>query len=86
MTFLKDQASPFGMPSGAQRLKTNNIKMKKTYIIPQTEVLQINVQSPLLNTSDPDVSYDANEYMDADEVNVKGNGRGFNLWGDDDWE
>lgn len=60
--------------------------MKKTYIIPQTEVLQINVQSPLLNTSDPDVSYDANEYMDADEVNVKGNGRGFNLWGDDDWE
>ena len=74
------------MPSGAQRLKTNNIKMKKTYIIPQTEVLQINVQSPLLNTSDPDVSYDANEYMDADEVNVKGNGRGFNLWGDDDWE
>ena len=76
------------MPSGAQRHKTNNIKMKKTYIIPQTEVLQINVQSPLLQASNPDVTVDPlADSVDGNDLEVKEyGGRGFNLWGDDDWE
>ena len=59
--------------------------MKKTYIIPQTEVLQINVQSPLLDTSDPTVTYDSDGTIDASEVGVKDYGNSFDIW-DDDWD
>ena len=59
--------------------------MKKIYIIPQTEVLQINVQSPLLQTSDPDGVMDPTETIDASEVDVKDYGNSFDIWGDD-WD
>ena len=58
--------------------------MKKTYIIPQTEVFHTAVSLPIA-TSDPnDVTIDPNaESIEPGNVGVKGQ-PSFNAW-DDDW-
>ena len=57
--------------------------MKKTYIIPQTEVFHTAASLPIA-TSDPnDVTIDTNSSIEASGVEVKEQ-PSFNAW-DDDW-
>ncbi|MBR3513679.1 MAG: hypothetical protein IKO12_04580 [Bacteroidaceae bacterium] len=57
--------------------------MKKTYIIPQTEVFHTAASLPIA-TSDPnDVTIDTNSNIEAGAVGVKEQPN-FNAW-DDDW-
>ena len=57
--------------------------MKKTYIIPQTEVFHTAASLPIA-TSDPnDVTIDTNSSIEASRVDVKEQ-PSFNAW-DDDW-
>ena len=56
--------------------------MKKTYIIPQTEVLYL-APATIIAESDPDGVMDPSRSVDAASVDVKGNR--YNDW-EDDWD
>lgn len=56
--------------------------MKKTYIIPQTEVFQTAASLPIATSPDVNISTDA-EGIEASGVEVKEQPN-FNAW-DDDW-
>lgn len=80
-----DPAAPMHQPplppreeaAGGRVSKT----MKKTYIIPKTEMLHITAATIIAN-SDPDLDMDPNAEIDANSVGVKGNR--YDTW-DDDW-
>ena len=58
--------------------------MKKTYIIPATEVTILSLHESLLGTSDPkpNVTLDRDGSVDAASVEVKGSAS-YNVWSDD---
>ena len=58
--------------------------MKKTYIIPQTEVFNVIGQAPLLQGSDPKLNIDSTQSTNADAVDVKSQSSSSSIW-DDDW-
>lgn len=57
--------------------------MKKTYIIPQTEVFQTAASLPIATSGPNDVTIDPTSSIDASRVGVKEQ-PSFNAW-DDDW-
>ena len=57
--------------------------MKKTYIIPQTEVLRL-APTRLIAESPMDLNDDTEQALEQEDILVKGNS--FNIWGDDDWD
>ena len=59
--------------------------MKKTYIIPETEIVDIAPSSLIAESLGG--GDDASRQYDPDtDGDVKYRGRGLNIWGDDDWD
>ncbi len=59
--------------------------MKKTYITPALLTVKVNTTSSLLTTSSFGIdSSEDNKITDSNEILVKEQQQGFNIW-DDDW-
>ena len=60
--------------------------MKKSYIIPAIEIVNVAPTTALLSTSDPHLSVDWEGEVEAGDVEVKGySGRAGSVDWDDDW-
>lgn len=55
--------------------------MNKTYIKPETEILNIAIETPMMAESE---ILSVNSDQEAGSVNAKGNDFSFNVWGDDE--
>lgn len=60
--------------------------MKKTYIIPETEIVNIAPSSLIANSPFDDGSTDLQDLEAPEGSDGLVKGRGFNIWGDDDWD
>ena len=59
--------------------------MKKTYITPALRTVKVNTTSSLLTTSSLGIdSSEENKITGSNEILVKGQQQGYNVW-DDDW-
>ena len=58
--------------------------MKKTYITPTLLTVKVNTTSSLLSASSFGIdSNEGNKITDSNEILVKGQQQGYNVWGDD---